>query len=405
MGTDIQKTVLILSIFLVCIPKTEAQQKKENSFEISSLIGGAIGYEYNPYHSPATFYDLIDSISYSRLDLIKPDFYALYGYELSLGKKLSKKFELDLNSEWKNKEFFNEKILNTHRFNIELAPSITIREGLVLGAGYEFEKRSRVHTDILGEQTRYVLAYIQNSGQLFLKTKLFRKNITNFYYTLDWQKYKSVYSGYRETDTIVDKLNMDNIQHSLEMRFIQYLSSRSRINIIVKVYDRKYKWLPSYDSLLTPNYDIMRHYHDIRGYMAYTAKINNYIEVRPTLEYERKKDLFNDYFSFNRFEGGLELNFFYGKFILNLEGKYNLINYDRCEAPTETRPYPDLKYNLLDARVVLTYKIFNGVDINLTSEYGARRSNADKITWKYRRGYENYYINIGLIMYPDKWFK
>jgi hypothetical protein len=113
--------------------------------------------------------------------------------------------------------------------------------------------------------------------------------------------------------------------------------------------------------------------------------------------------MFNNYFSYDRFEGGLQTFFSIHKFLVDLDMWYRLFNYDKFEAPTVSRPYPVLQYKYLNARAILTYKIAKGVDISLTSSYEKRKSNADRITWKYRRGYENYYFNLGIIIYPDKW--
>jgi hypothetical protein len=338
---------------------------EKSGLEINSSIFSAMGYEHNPYESPLSYYDYLHNLSYSETDLIKPDLFAEYGYKLSLIKPLKKIFSFELTSEWQNKKFFRESILNTDRFNIGLAPSITLTRWLKAGFGYEFEKRTLNDADILGDPTKYVLSYLQNSGQLFLKTRPFRKNYSNFYYTLNQQIFSSAYSPYAGTDTILNKIDMDNTQHSLDVKILQYLGKRSRLNFKINLYDRKYQYLPSYDSLLTPNYSYMRHYRDINAYLSFNSKINNSIEFRPYVKFERRKDLFNDYYSYKRFDGGLLVSLAFGKFFLDLDGWYKLYNYDELEAPTKVRPYPDLKYKYYDVKAVLSYKILKGIDITL----------------------------------------
>lgn len=374
-------------------------------YELSSKIFSNVGFEHNPYLSPDTFYDYKNHIGYSKAELLKPDNFIEYGYNISAKKIIKSKFFFNLTSEWQNKKYFTETILNTGLFNIGLAPSVVIKKWLTLGTGYEFEKRSMVDADILGEQTKYVLAYIQNTGQFFIKTKPFKGNITNLYYTLNQQKYSNTYTSYNVNDSTLIDLNLDNVQNTLDLRMIQTLTKKSSVTLKMILYDKKYKYLPSYDSLLTPDSSSMRHYNNFNIKLTYDNKLNNFIELKPYVKYERQKDMFNNYYSYNKCEGGLMINLTYRKFELELNGWYRKYNYDKYEAPILTTPYPPLVYQYFNGKATLTYKILNGLNAVLTIYAVNLKSNANRPTWRYRRGYENNYVKLGIILYPDKLFK
>lgn len=396
--------VFLLFISISCW-QIYAVKPRSYDIKISSKIFGSTGYEINPYRSPDTLYDYVNRQAYSKMDLRKPDMYVEYGYDVNLKKRITKSFYLEFNSVFENKKYFQESILNTDKFNAEIIPSYKINSWLTIGAGYQFEKRAVIDADILGEQTRYVMSYIGNTGQLFVRTTPFHNNTTSLYYTFDHKKYNSGYSSYTPLISIPDTLIMDNNQHTLEIQLTQNLSKRTRFGARFSFYDRQYITLPSFDSLLVVNTSHLRHYTDYYASVSLTSKLNNYLEVMPYLKTERRVDMFNDYFSYSRFDGGLQSKLSVYKFILNLDLSYKIYKYDRFEAPTIIKPYPALQYQYYNASAVLTYKIINGIDINLSSFYVNRISNADRPTWKYRRGYDNFYAQLGFAISPEKLFQ
>ena len=396
MGRGIIKINVIITVLILLLLASEIHAQ----VKIDSKVFGYVGYETNPYRSPDTLYDYKIHIGYSETDMLKPDMYAEYGYKIGLTKTWRAKFSLELSSDWQNKNYFHETILNTGHFNAGLAPSLKLSKALTIGIKYEFEKRAEVDVDVLGDQTRYVFSYIQHAGTIFVKTKPWKKNIANIYYTFDQKQYSPAYTNYSGVGNIPDEIYLDNIQHTLDLRLIQGLSQRSSLAVKIIAYDREYKYLPSIDSLLSPNNSSMRHYQDFNAKLTYDNKINNFIEVKPYVRFERRNDLFNDYYSFNLYEGGMLIDLSYRKFSLELNGWYELYKYDKLEAPTNSIPYPVLKYQYYNANPVLKYKILKSFDIDFSASYVLRVSNANRVTWGYRRGYENSLYRIGLIFYP-----
>ena len=389
-------------IFLLSL---SAQVFSQKDFSLKSQISSYVGYESNPFKSPDTLYSVVNNQSFSKNELMKPDYFIEYNYDLSVGKKFGKHFLIDAGSQWHNKNFFNENILNTHLFNVGVAPAYIVNKKITIGAGYEFEKRAMIDADILGEQTKYVLSYIQNQAQFFIKTKPFKNNITNFYYTFQDKKYSNTYSSYNPNTPPQIELNLDNIQHKIQVRTVQTLNKRTKFNIGLGLYDRSYKYLPSYDMLLVPNINVMRHYQDINISSGLNSKLSNEVEIHPYIRYERRMDKFNNYFSFNRYDAGFETLLKYKKLVFDVDLMAKLYNYDKFEAPIiGTQNYPPLKYQYYISDIRLAYKVAKGIDIDTGFWYEKRNSTANRPTWKYRRGYDDFNVKAGLVIYPDVLF-
>lgn len=396
------RIILTSILTVVLISSNILEINSQNEWTIKSNISSNVGYEGNPYKSPDTLYSVLNRRAYTKQELIRPDYFIEYNYDLDITKHFGKKFLLEGTSQWQNKRYSQEKILNTGRFNIGIAPAFAINRKITIGGGYEFEKRAMIDADILGEQTKYVLSYQQNQAQLFLKTKPFKNNITNFYYTFQNKRYSNIYSLYNPVTPPLIELDMDNIQHTIELRMIQNLSKKSKFNTIVSFYDRNYRFLPSYESLLTPNNNIPRHYQDVSIKAALTSKLNNFLQIRPSARYERRMDMYNNYFSYNRFDAGLETWLTYYKFILDIDLLSKIFDYDKFEAPTTgSQPYPPLTYSYLISDITLTYKVIRGIDIETEYNFEKRNSNANRPTWKYRRGYDDFIVKGGIVIYPD----
>ena len=112
-------------IFLLSL---SAQVFSQKDFSLKSQISSYVGYESNPFKSPDTLYSVVNNQSFSKNELMKPDYFIEYNYDLSVGKKFGKHFLIDAGSQWHNKNFFNENILNTHLFNVGVAPAYIVNK-------------------------------------------------------------------------------------------------------------------------------------------------------------------------------------------------------------------------------------------------------------------------------------
>ncbi|GEM_PF-6739013 len=395
--------IIVPSVFTLLLIFSSIQKVAgQKNWSIRSEVSSFAGYESNPYKSPDTLYSIPNNTSYSNQDLIRPDYFIEYNYDLDVTKFVGKRFFVEGTSQWQNKRYSQEEILNTGRFNVGIAPAFRVNKKITIGGGYEFEKRAMTDADILGEQTKYVLSYHQNQTQFFVKTRPFKNNITNIYYTFQDRKYSNTYSSYNPAIPLQVELNLDYSQHTIEVRTVQYVDKRTRFNAAISLYDRQYKYLPSYETLLTPNDNVPRHYQDFRINAAWNRKLNNSVQLRPYARYERRMDKYNNYFSYNRIDAGFETSLIHYKWVLNIDLLAKMYNYDIFEAPViESQLYPPLKYRYYIADILLTYKVLKGIDLNAGLYYENRNSNANRPTWRYRRGYDDFTVKGGIVIYPE----
>lgn len=401
MNRIILSSVFTLFLIFSSIQNIAGQKK----WSIDSNVSSYAGFENNPYKSPDSLFSVSHNTGYSKQELIKTDYFIEYNYDIDVSGRIGKKLLLDLTSQWQNKKYLEEKILNTDRFNIGIAPAYRINRKVTIGGGYEFEKRAMIDADILGEQTKYVLSYHQNQAQFFVKTKPFKNNILNFYYFFQDRKYSNTYSSYTPATQLPVELNLDYIQHTLDIRTVQRLNKRTRFNVGLRFYDRTYEFLPSYETLLTPIENMPRHYQDFRVNFGLNSKVNNVVHIRPYASYERRTDKYNDYFSYNRIDVGFETRLTHHKWVLNVDLLSKLYNYDKFEAPIiGSQSFPPLEYRYYISDIMLTYRLLRGVNLDAGVYFERRNSNANRPTWRYRRGYDNFIVKGGIVIYPEDLF-
>lgn len=391
------KYSLLIFFFSIC-SVVSAQVSTKSKFYLY------MGNEYNIFQSPDTFYDYISHVAYSKDQLVRSDFFTETGIRFELNKKFKSKVNISLGADISSKNYFREKILNSGNISPSLNVSYKLSKKINLGLKIEYEKRKLFDSDILGTETKYVFAYKQLASTFFLKLKPFKNNNTELsyqYFSKDFNPVGDIF----DFPVMQSRVKLDNNQNLLEIRSVQKISKRCYLMFKSSVYSREYQFLSSTDSLYFNNDSVKRHYQNLSLEFDFNYKLNNYLKLEPYLRYGYNKDLYNDYYTYERKEGGLEMTLYIRKVEFNLKGWYNSINYKKCEAPQKTKPYPSLMYQYYYLKTEIKFKFRPGADLFISGIGVERQSNSTRVTLKYRRGFVNYSLMAGINIYPEKFFK
>jgi len=202
-----------------------------------------------------------------------------------------------------------------------------------------------------------------------------------------------IFSDY-EYKFYYDEMTLDPLDHgNLELNYTLTNSfGRSHeLGLELSALDRRYSKYHALDA--DGRYDRanpLRHFRYYAAELSYNWRPMRGFRVNPEIKAKRRIDMFEDYYSYISYGGGLRVRYMWSDFYISLYGDYNRMAYDIRPAFTSQVDDPMLVYGYFDYSLTFKYELSDQWELALDLESDNRNSNSDLDYFKTRRGYRNY---------------
>jgi hypothetical protein len=372
----------VLGILLLGgLAQLSAQSEFKTSFE---LAGGA---EYNIFKSPESLYSKLAGEYWGQDSLIISDAMADAALDLEYSKEKQGKYFLNLETDLWYRHYLNTDELSQSMLRFTGDYTRVLSRKVHLGALYTLRWSDRVGTSVTGDLLMRSFKYLGNEGRIYLD--LLPSRSVNMRLLSSYQ-YKIYY----------DERTLDPLDHgNLEVNYTLDIkpSREHELSMETSVLDRQYAYYHALDA--DGKYDRtnpLRHFRYYQASLDYNWKPVRGFRINPELNVKRRLDLFEDYYSYLSYGGGLRLRYMSGRFYLSVYGDYNRVNYDVREAFTSQTEDPLLVYDYLDYTLLFKLDLSDQWELSLRAGSDTRDSNTDLDSFKTRRGYRNYEVLMGI---------
>jgi len=370
-----------LILLFVMVPLS-AQSEFKSSFN----LGG--GGEYNIFKSPGSLYSNLAGEYWGKDSLIISDMMADMGYDLGFVKVKEGKYILKLENDLWYRHYISNKDLNQTGFVLEGDYARILGQKVHLGGLYKFKWSDRVGTSVTGDLLMRSFKYLGNEGMVYLD--FLPSNKVNMRLFTDYQ-YKIYYA-----ENTLDPLDHGNLEVNYELNLEP--SRAHQVNLELSVLDRQYSQYHALDANgLYDRANPLRHFRYYKAALDYNWKPTRGVRINPEVNFRRRVDMFEDYYSYISYGGGLRVRYMWSRYYISLYGDYRHLKYDIREAFTTQPNDPQLVYGYLDYTFTFKYDIAERWQLSLSAGSDNRSSNSDLDYLKTRRGYNNYEALMGII--------
>jgi hypothetical protein len=292
--------------------------------------------------------------------------------------------------------YINYDELSQTRLNVYGDYTRFLGNKLQMGLLYNFRWSDRVGTSVTGDLLMRSFKYLGNEGTFYLdllpSDATFMRLFTSY-------QYKIYYD-----ESTLDPLDHGNLEVNYSFR---YEKSREHGFILeLSLLDRNYSQYHALDS--SGHYDRthpLRHFRYYAAGIDYDWKPVRGLRINPELGVRRRIDMFEGYYSYFSYGGGMRIRYMWNDLYVSLYGAYRRTEYDIRKAFTSETVDPMLVYGYLDLAFTMKYDIGKRWEIYLKLEQDNRDSNSNLDYFKTRRSYENYQAVLGInYSLPDmKW--
>ena len=262
-----------------------------------------------------------------------------------------------------------------------------LSQNLHLGGLYKFRWSDRVGTSVTGDLLMRSFKYLGNEGMIYLDFIPSRK--INMRIFTDYQ-YKIYYS-----ENTLDPLDHGNLELNYSLDYTPKREHQASLEL--SLLDRQYSQYHALDA--SGMYDRahpMRHFRYYKAVLDYNWKPIRGFRLNPELNIKRRVDMFEDYYSYLSYGGGLRVRYMWSKYYVSLYGDYKVLKYDVRRAFTTLPDDPLLVYGYFDYSLTFKYDLSDQWELSLSAKSDNRSSNSDLDYLKTRRGYRNYEALIGI---------
>lgn len=380
----------IACLLLARLAPALAQSELKTEF---NLTGGG---EYNIFKSPDVLYNNETDEYWDRDSLLISDMLADVGYDIDFLKEKDNKYAFSLGSDLWYRYYLNYDELSQTRLNAYTDYTRLLGKKIHLGLFYNFRWSDRVGSSVTGDLLMRSFKYLGNEAKLYLDILPSKKLSMRLF-----SRYQ--YKIYYDENTF-DPLDHANLEFSYSINAEP--ARKHEVNMELSLLDRYYTHYHALDASGT--YDRispLRHFRYFAAQLDYSWKPMRGFRINPELEVKRRVDMFEGYYSYFSYGGGLRIRYMRNGFYISLYGDYKLLNYDIREAFSSHAVNPMLEYGYFDYSLTMKHKLSRQWEISLRLNSDARSSNSDLEDFRTRRGYNNYEALIGInYALPDmKW--
>lgn len=371
----------LVFLLLGSVTQVVAQSELKTRFE----LGG--GGEYNIFKSPESLFSSATGEYWGLDSLIISDVMVDAAFDLGYRKEKKNKYVLKLDSDLWYRHYVNTDELSQASLWVRGDYKRMLSRKFHMGLSYTLRWSDRVGTSVTGDLLMRSFTYLGNEGMFYLDY-LPSRSVTMSLFS-DYQ-YK-IYYDERTLDPL-DHGNLE-INYSLNINPVREHEVRLELSVL----DRQYSQYHALDS--KGKYDRSNPFRHFRYYEAvvdYDWKPAKGLRINPEMSVKRRIDLFEDYYTYFSYGGGLRLRYMWSNFYVSLYGDYNRVEYDVREAFTSQADDPLLLYGYLDYALLIKYDLSDQWELYISASSDNRDSNTDLDHFKTRRGYKNYEALIGI---------
>ncbi len=371
----------ICCLLLTGVTQVAAQSELKTSF---NLAGGG---EYNIFKSPDALYNNLVSEYWDPDSLIISDMMIDMGFDLDYQKVKEGKYALNLGSDLWYRYYLNNNELSQTRLNVYADYTRILSKKIHLGALYNFRWSNRAGTSVTGDLLMRSFKYLGNEGMIYLD--ILPSNAVTMRLFSNYQ-YKIYYN-----ENTLDPLDHGNLEVNYSLNFDPRREHEVEFELSFR--DRHYSQYHALDA--GGRYDRanpLRHFRYYEAKVDYNWKPTRGFRVNPEIMVRRRLDMFEDYYSYFTYGGGLRLRYMWSNFYISLYSDYNRLKYDVRQAFTTMPDDPLLVYGYFDYSLSFKYSLSKQWEISLRAGSDNRKSNSDLDYFKTRRGYKNYEALIGI---------
>jgi len=372
---------LILLIMLLGILPMQGQSELTTDFEL------AWGGEYNIFKSPEPLRSSVNGEYWGEDSLIISDLMVDVGYDIGFTRLKEGKYNLDLGSDLWYRHYLNHGELSQTGLNVVGDYTRFLSRQIHLGGLYKFRWSDRVGTSVTGDLLMRSFKYLGNEGMIYLdylpSDKIGMRLFTDYQYKI-----------YYDENTL-DPLDHGNLEVNYSLHFEPVREHEA--NLEFSILDRRYSEYHALDS--TGHYDRTYPLRQFRYYALvfdYNWKPVRGFRINPEISLKRRVDLFEDYYSYLSYGGGLRIRYMWSRYYISLFGDYKLMAYDVRSAFTSAAVDPLLVYGYFDYSLTFKYELTDRWELSLDAGSDNRSSNSDLDYFKTRRGYHNYEALLGI---------
>ncbi len=370
-----------LIIWLACWNQAAGQSELKGDF----LLGS--GGEYNIFKSPEKLFSNQAGEYWDRDSLIVSDLLIDVEYDIDFAREKKERYVFRTGSDLWYRHYLHHNELSQTRLNLYADYLRALTEKVHLGGSYNFRWSDRVGTSVTGDLLMRSFKYLGNEGMLYLDI-LPSGNVQ-----------MRLFSNY-QYKVYYDESTLDPLDHgNLELNYSLNLSLGRKHNLGLELsgIDRHYT---SYHAL---NVDgLYSRDHPLRNFRYYKAELSydwnpvRGFRISPEIDARRRIDMFEGYYSYLSYGGGLRVRYMWDNFYVSVYGDYSRMSYDIRPAFTSQPEDPMLVYGYFDYRFRIRYDISKYWEIGLEFNSDNRESNSDLDYFKTRRGYHNYEAILGI---------
>jgi hypothetical protein len=358
-----------------------AQSELKTRFE---LAGGG---EYNIFKSPESLFSNVTGEYWGLDSLIISDALADAAFDLEYSKQKKGKYLLNLDGALWYRYYLNTDELSQSSIRLTGDYTRVFSRKVHMGALYTLRWSDRVGTSVTGDLLMRSFKYLGNEANLYLD--LIPSKSVNMRLLSGLQH--KIYYDERTLDPL-DHSNLE-LNYSLNIQAVR----EHELSVETSFLDRRYSYYHALDA--NGRYDRaspLRHFRYYQASLDYNWRPARGFRINPELEVKRRVDLFEDYYSYFSYGGGLRLRYMFGRFYISVYGDYNRVSYQVREAFTSQTDDPLLVYDYLDYTLLFKIDLSNRWELKLSASSDSRDSNTDLDYFKTRRGYKNYEALLGI---------
>jgi hypothetical protein len=371
----------MLVILLGGLTHLNAQSELEARFE----LGG--GGEYNIFKSPESLYSNVTGEYWGLDSLIISDFMADVAFDLEYSNEKKDKYLLNLGTDVWHRYYVNTEELSQTLARFSGDYTRILGRKVHLGLQYSLRWSDRVGTSATGDLLMRSFKYLGNEGMLYLDILPSRSLNMRMFSNYEYKMY-------------YDERTLDPLDHAnLELNYNVSINPvrAHEVSFELSVLDRQYR---QYHALNADGkYDRshpLRHFRYYKAAVDYDWKPVRGFRINPEINIKRRLDLFEDYYSYLSYGGGMRIRYMRKRFYISVYGDYHKTTYDVREAFTSQTDDPQLVYDYLDYSLLFKYDLSDQWELIISASSDNRDSNTDLDYFKTRRGYKNYEALIGI---------
>jgi hypothetical protein len=383
------RTLILAVSFL--IPGMSLMAQSE--FDIDIALSG--GMEYNIFKAPDVLLDRTTRLPIDRDSIIYNDLFVDAEYDIEFRRE-TKSSIIDIGSDMWYRRYLRQDALNQSRLDAHAAYTRKLTKTLGLGVSYEFDWSNRIGTSVTGDLLMRSFKYIGHKGNTFITWDPSRDLSMAFIGEYDHKDY------YEENTR--DPLDHGNLD--MAYLFSYEFNRKHDFELSANWTNRNYYQYRALDA--NGDYGAanpLRKFTYYKGSIDYNWRPKRGFRINPQLDYTRRIDQFQQYYSYHAYGGGLRLRYSRDRIYISVFGDYRRVNYDVRQAFTTLANDPLLVYDYIDYQIIFRYEITEQLRFSLNIESDNRDTNTDLEYFKTRRSYNNYQVFAGITYtFPEmKW--